>query len=47
MQAAEEWLMYWMIVQSVRGTVQAAEMGSQQPLAVQPQAVQSTELGQE
>lgn len=46
-QTAEEWLMYWMIMQSVRGAVQAAEMDRQQSLAVQSQAEHSTELGQE
>lgn len=39
--------MYWVIVQPVRGTVQAGEMGRQQPRAVQQRAVQSTGLGQE
>lgn len=47
LQTGEELLMYRMIVQAVRGAVQAGEMGRQQPLAMQPQAVKSTELGQE
>lgn len=39
--------MYWVIVLPVRGTVQAGEMGRQQPHAVRQRAVQSTALEQE